>query len=536
MKSSSRSKPHRGSYCKSKDLTLYPYQRAVAEWFKTHPHQKGMLIQFGTGTGKTLVAANLAEMMMQKGAVDGTLVIAPTSLVDNFYKAIRLCRGSTRVPSKYLVETYGRIVNMVEGRQKGLTKDPKQRESFYKKYPDAGWLRTKALRETLLVIDEAHNLKNVSSKRTKAILKLARDAKHVLLLTATPFVNSVSDISPLMHMIVKDSDLRLWPAQEKLFRGTYQNRNDKYKKALGKNIAYHFSDDRGLKPKVVRHVHKVDLEKEQIQVIDGIRAEMGKAMGKLLRAYLREEQIPTGANLAKLNAFLVRIRQAANSLHGECGPKIKALVKKAMAGPKPAVVYSEFKGKGVEVVRDCLVKAGVDPKTIAYFHGSLSKKERSAIVNDYNDGKYDYLLITSAGSEGLSLKATRQVHVLEPFWNMAKILQVLGRGVRVDSHGHLPPKDRRVDVSYWISVVSDDEKKKRKASNDKDLTTLQPDVHVWAAAKRKEDEMEALSKVHKKVSIPLAFPKKVKKALSPPKRKKQPSRRFRKKPLRNSRE
>lgn len=504
MKSKSKST---GDYCKSKDLKLYPYQRAVAHWFKTHPQQKGMLIQFGTGTGKTLVAANLAEMMMRRGVVDGTLVIAPTSLVDNFYKAIRLCRGSSRIPNHYLVETYGRIVNMVEGRDK--TKDQSKRKSFYKKYPNAGWLRPKALQETLLVIDEAHNLKNISSKRTKAILKLAKNAKHVLLLTATPFVNSVSDISPLMQMIVKDKDVRLWPANEKLFRSTYQGRGairkNKYKRALRKNVAYHFADDKGLKPKVVRHVHKVDLEKEQLGVIDGIRAEMGRAMGKLLRAYLRQEQVPTGADLARLNAFLVRIRQAANSLHGECGPKIKALVKKAMAGPKPAVVYSEFKGKGVEAVRDCLIKEGVDPSTIAYFHGSLSKKERSAIVNDYNDGKYDYLLITSAGSEGLSLKATRQVHVLEPFWNMAKIMQVLGRGVRVDSHGHLPPKDRQVDVSYWISVVSEDEKKKRKASHDKDLTTLQPDVHVWAAAKRKESEMDNLSKAHKAASIPLVF-------------------------------
>lgn len=497
-----KSKKLKGSYCKAKDLKLYSYQRQVAQWFKAHPKQKGMLIQFGTGTGKTLVAANLGEMMVKKGVVSGVLVITPTSLIHNFEKAIRMCRGSSSLPDHYLVESYGRARNMVEARK---ARDPAGKT----KYPSIGWFGTKAMEDTLLILDEAHNLKNASSKTTRAIMSLARKAKHVLLLTATPFVNSVTDIAPLMQMIVKDADIKLWPTQEKAFRSTYEGRAVRYKRNLRSHIAYHFDDAKGLKPKVVQHLHKVDLAKEQLGVIQGIRAEMGKEVSRLLRAYLREEGLPPGTNLSKLNAYLIRIRQAANSLHGECSPKVKALVAKAMAGPKPAVIYSEFKAKGVETVRDCLVKEGVTPAKIGYFHGGLTKKERDGLVKDYNKGLYDYLLITAAGSEGLSLRATRQVHVLEPFWNAARILQVLGRGVRVDSHGHLPKKDRRVDLSYWISVVSEEDKKAiGKAggkTEDKDLTTLQPDVHVWAAAQRKDKEMKSMNAAHKERSILTRF-------------------------------
>jgi superfamily II DNA or RNA helicase len=496
-----REKKPPGNYCKSKTLDLYPYQRAVARWFKDHPEQKGMLVQFGTGTGKTLVAANLAEMMLAKGVVRRALVIAPTSLVDNFYKAIRICRNSSPIPVNYLVETYGRVINMVNARR-GLT-SMREAEALKKKYPNHAWFSRKAMKNTLLIIDEAHNLKNIASQRTKAVMGLARAAKHVLLLTATPFVNSVADISPLMQMIVKDKDLKLWPANEKAFRQAYEKRGRRYARALDTNIAYHYADEKGLKPEVVRHVHRVDLKKEQVRVIEGIRADMGKAMRQFLRAYLRQEELPPGTDMTNLNRYLTRMRQAANTLHGECSPKVKALVDKAVKGPKPVVIYSQFKGQGVETVKRCLLEAGVSGDKIAYFHGSLSQGERSRIIRDYNHRVYDYLLLTSAGSEGLSLKATRQVHVLEPFWNMAKIMQVLGRGVRVDSHGHLPPRERRVDVSYWISVVPEELKKKFGKTEDTDLTTLQPDVHVWRAARKKEAEIDTMNEFHASKSIPL---------------------------------
>ena len=36
-------------------------------------------------------------------------------------------------------------------------------------------------------------------------------------------------------------------------------------------------------------------------------------------------------------------------------------------------------------------------------------------------------MITQSGSEGISLKNVRQVHLLEPYWNMIRMDQVIGR-------------------------------------------------------------------------------------------------------------
>ena len=61
------------------------------------------------------------------------------------------------------------------------------------------------------------------------------------------------------------------------------------------------------------------------------------------------------------------------------------------------------------------------------------------------------LMITSAGAEGLNLKAVRSIHILEPYWNKARLDQVFGRGVRLCSHMSLPLSDRTVERYIHIS-------------------------------------------------------------------------------------
>ena len=62
------------------------------------------------------------------------------------------------------------------------------------------------------------------------------------------------------------------------------------------------------------------------------------------------------------------------------------------------------------------------------------------------------LMITGAGAEGLDLKAVRQVHVVEPYWNQARLDQVFGRAVRVCSHADLDDAER--DVERYLHVCT----------------------------------------------------------------------------------
>lgn len=70
------------------------------------------------------------------------------------------------------------------------------------------------------------------------------------------------------------------------------------------------------------------------------------------------------------------------------------------------------------------------------------------ITNTSNfDGKHvKVVLISEAGSEGLDFKNIRQVHILDPWYNMSRIEQVIGRAVRTKSHCVFPLSQRNVEI------------------------------------------------------------------------------------------
>jgi ribA/ribD-fused uncharacterized protein len=64
--------------------------------------------------------------------------------------------------------------------------------------------------------------------------------------------------------------------------------------------------------------------------------------------------------------------------------------------------------------------------------------------------------ITSAGAEGLSLKAVRGVHIMEPYWNTVRTQQVKGRAVRICSHMELPKDQQNVEIYTYCTMIPDE--------------------------------------------------------------------------------
>ena len=63
------------------------------------------------------------------------------------------------------------------------------------------------------------------------------------------------------------------------------------------------------------------------------------------------------------------------------------------------------------------------------------------------------VLFTRVASEGVNFRGIREVHVMEPWYNMAKIEQVVGRAVRTCRHAHLPPEKRNVTVYHYAGTL-----------------------------------------------------------------------------------
>ena len=67
-------------------------------------------------------------------------------------------------------------------------------------------------------------------------------------------------------------------------------------------------------------------------------------------------------------------------------------------------------------------------------------------------------MITAAGAEGINLKNTRYVHIMEPYWHNVRLEQVIGRARRINSHIALPEELQTVEVFLYLSVMSESHK------------------------------------------------------------------------------
>ena len=67
------------------------------------------------------------------------------------------------------------------------------------------------------------------------------------------------------------------------------------------------------------------------------------------------------------------------------------------------------------------------------------------------------VIISVAGSEGLDFKNIRQVHILEPWYNMNLLEQIIGRAIRNCSHKRLPFSQRNVELYLYGTQLTNPE-------------------------------------------------------------------------------
>ena len=123
-------------------------------------------------------------------------------------------------------------------------------------------------------------------------------------------------------------------------------------------------------------------------------------------------------------------------------------------------VYTRFK----TYFGSRLLGALLDLKEIPYvfFDGDMSDRDRVKVLEAFNspnniDGsKIKVIILTSAGSAGINLKEIRRFHILEQYFNLSYLKQVVGRGVRYLSHQRLPEHDRNITVRNYFLSLGDD--------------------------------------------------------------------------------
>lgn len=153
----------------------------------------------------------------------------------------------------------------------------------------------------------------------------------------------------------------------------------------------------------------------------------------------------------------------------KCSPKYIFCVFTILKCKGPVVVYSNYvKMEGLESFKIYLELFGFsvhDPentsKGLFYgeYHGGIKDRSiREATRKKYNEKQNMYgeylkiIMISPAGSEGISLNNVGEIHILESYWNENRISQIIARGIRQCSHADLPMKDRHVNVYRYKAL------------------------------------------------------------------------------------
>ena len=407
---------------------LMEHQKRVLERMRD---ASGLVVAHGLGTGKTLTSIGVAD------AEGDARALVPAALVANYAKEL-------------------------------------EKHTDQKTPVDVGSIQRAVLRGDadpvkLLIVDEAHRARETKTKLNQFLRKYPAEKR--LLLTATPVYNRPGDIAALVNIAAGDKVL---PTDSEF--------KQKYIKEPGKGLLAAMPwatkrptlmNKKELQKVLQKWVDYQDLKGGDFpdRVDERIDVMMSPTQTKLhnfaweqlpwiSRVRLKAGLPPEKQDLPKLNQFQSQTRQLSGSLKRfQTDLKAEGLTPKLERAlsdlssevsknkKHKAVVYSNY----LDTLRDYSKELEKKKIPHAIFSGKVPKKTRQQAVEDYNAGKIQALLVSSAGGEGLDLKGTRQVQVLEPHWNEEKLEQVIGRAIRHKSHAHLPASQRNVKVQRYLT-------------------------------------------------------------------------------------
>jgi superfamily II DNA or RNA helicase len=428
-------------------LTLQDLQIKVVEYMEDND---ALIVVHGTGCGKTLTAITCTQCYLDKYPDKGVVFVGPASLVSNFKKEMK---------------TYG-----VKNRKK------------YDFYSFDGFLNTYktgnpiSFKDKFLVIDEVHNMRNPESAKSIKLVRASFEADKRLLLTATPFVNSMKDFIPLINIVYG-----------KFIVGTAKQGRDQI---LGKHIDLsNITTFRSLLRNKVDVVEcKENPQYYPTRIDHRVDIQMSDAYYKRYSDLVNGEDL-FGLKFKNPRKFYHGYRRAVNKTGKDYySSKIEASIPIFKTGK--SIIFTNWYDFGINPIIEALNKYGV---TFDIFSGDIPVINRQTIVNNFNNDKFNVLILTRAGTEGLDLKGVRNVVVLDPTWNDSGLEQLVGRAIRYKSHWHLPKEQQNVNVYFMILTKPD--------IVDEEDAVESGDRILYNIVKKKKEEWVYLLNLMKSMSI-----------------------------------
>lgn len=420
------------------------YQKNAVNSYLNNIQQKnckGLYVFHEVGSGKTRTSLEIFQAALNENWVKNALVVTTSSVLQQFDESAQAFGNNIYVVS------FNSILS-VDINSQNINSN--NRKNNIKLKTHDGVMHFQNPEKLLLIVDEAHRVRN-NGLISRRIFSIAKLAHSVVFLSGTPFVNSPFDIAKHVNIL---KEKLLLPLDEEMFMKKFFNASANqilneivFKKAV-ESVFHVYKNIRNQNS----FAQLTEITKF-VEMIDAQKKLHDKLKKKLLNSddlKLLNSKQPVAAT-KNINSFLSQTRQLSNVVKGNQNMitfKLKELSDHILKSKKsPIIVYSNFLAGGLLPLLSLLQDTS---KSIELFTGNLKQAVKQDIMNAYNKKQIDILLLSSAGAEGLNLKRTREIHIMEPHWNQMRIDQVVGRGLRRNAHKNLNSNNRTLTVYQWI--------------------------------------------------------------------------------------
>ncbi|MBR9984171.1 MAG: DEAD/DEAH box helicase [Wolbachia endosymbiont of Homalodisca vitripennis] len=439
---------------------LRPYQKRGFSWLVQNIETGfGSIIADDMGLGKTLQV--IAAILYCKNAgfldEDKVLVVAPTSILSNWQREMERF-----APELKLFIYHGQNRELANDYDVALTSYGLARRDK-KELNRVGWF--------LLVIDEAQNIKNPHSEQSKAIKAIA--AKNKIAMSGTPVENRL-----LEYWSIFDFTNKYYLGTPKKFKTHFatpiEKARDKvclekFMKVTHPFMLRRVKSDKSIiedLPDKIENNRYCSLTPEQTALYQEV---VNTTMKKIERSEGIERK---GLILKLINA----LKQVCNH-PSHFGKKKRASIEqsgKMQILEEILVGISEFAEKSLIFTQytemgEIMVKMLEErfKSMVPFLHGSLSRKARDKMVNDFENSSQSNILIVSlkAGGTGLNLTAANHVIHYDLWWNPAVEAQATDRAYRIG-------QERNVMVYRLLSTGTFEERIDEMIQSKKELANL----------------------------------------------------------------
>lgn len=508
--------------CNKQSFKIFEHQLFIRNFFNENTPYKNLLLFHATGMGKTCSSILIAEA--NRNSIPKIFVFLEKSVKQNYINEIY---DETRDNNQCTMDIYS---NLDKNERNKVIKYNYQIKQLGKLTNEICLLRKTTIGQnkiknmfsnSLIIIDEVHNIREYNNDEQtdcrrydaiESILKYSENIKLVLM-SATPIFDTPEEIISITNLFLinqKKNKINVNDIFDKNLNLT-SNGTEILKTNLRGIISYVRGDNPITFPSWSFNESKI--QKYKFKLFKLTQIEMSN--------YQQENYIK---NYSEFNTNINILRQISNIYYGTKDLKNELKIEK-LKDPENSIsmkfynlyeniinstgtnfVYSEFINQGVMLIKRMLIingfklfnlknKIDLEGKGIVIIDGNTDIIKRKMIIDIFNsienkDGKYIKVLIgSSVLKEGITLKNTRNVHIMEPWHNMSRLYQIWGRAIRSCSHSELQKKDRNVKIFLYASIFN------------KNLDIEPYDIQAYKRSENKEIKIQKIINILRSIAI-----------------------------------